>query len=44
MMTAMAFWKNDSIAGHVLWEISSACVDAKLKGVRVTCIVSGDGG
>ena len=44
MMTAMAFRENSSVAGDVLWEISSIYVDAKLKGVRVTCIVSGDRG
>ena len=40
MMTAVTFQKNDSITDHVLWEISSVYVDAKLKGVRIGCIVS----
>ena len=40
MMTAVTFQKNDSITGHVLWEISTVYVDTKLKGVRIACIVS----
>ena len=30
--TAVAFWTNGSFAEHVLWEISGACVDTKLRG------------
>ena len=31
MMTAAAFLKNGSFAEQVLWDISGACVDSKLK-------------
>ena len=40
-MFMMAFQKNDSIAGHVLREISSICVSTKLRDIKVTYIVSG---
>ena len=38
--TATDFLRSSSFAECVLWEISSACVDTKQKGVKVTCIVS----
>ena len=41
MMTPMAFWKNSRFAE---WEISSACVDTKQRGIEATCVISGDGG
>ena len=37
-MSAMTLWKNDSIAGHVPWNINSSCgstkyrLDAEAKG------------
>ena len=40
MMTVVAFWKNSSFADCVLREISSGCVDTKLRGIEATCIVS----
>ena len=40
-MTATAFWKSSSFAECVLQEISGACVDTKLRGIEVTCIVGG---
>ena len=43
-MTAIALQKNSSIGGHVPWEINNTCVDAKPRGIKVTCIVSGDRG
>ena len=42
--TAVAFWKNDSNAGHELREINSTNVGTKPWGIKVTCIVSGDKG
>ena len=44
MMIAIGFWKNDSLAEHVLWEISGACVDTKPRGTKDTCIICGNGG
>ena len=44
MMTAVAFWKNSSFAECVLREISSGCVDTKLRGIEATCKVSDDRG
>ena len=41
-MTATAFWKNGSLAKCVLWEISSAYIHTKIRGIEATCIVSGD--
>ena len=41
MTTAAAFCKNSSFAECILWEISSACVDTKLRGIGGTYIVSG---
>ena len=32
--------KNGNVACHVLQEISSACVDAKLRGTQVTMVLS----
>ena len=34
----------DSFAEHVLWKMSSACVNTKPTGIEATCIVSGDKG
>ena len=39
--TAAAFWKN---AERVPRKISGACVDTKLRGIKATCIISGDSG
>ena len=44
MTTVAAFWKNDSFAVRVLWEISGSCVDTKPRGTEATCIVSAKGG
>ena len=41
-MTATAFWRNGSLAKCLLWEISSAYIDTKIRGIEATCIVSGD--
>ena len=43
-MTAVAFWKNSSFAECILWEISSARVDTKLRDIEIACIISGDRG
>ena len=43
-MIATAFRKSCSFAECVLQEISGACVDAKLRGIEVICIVGGDRG
>ena len=40
-MTAVSFWKEGSFAEHVLWEITRACVDPKLRGIKATCIAGG---
>ena len=42
LTTTTAFWKNGSFGECVLWDISSACVDTKLKDSIATCIVGGD--
>ena len=39
MMSALAFLKNSSIAGRVLWDISSACVGTKPRGIKITLVV-----
>ena len=39
-MTAMAFQNYVSVIGNAVPEISSACADAKLRGIQATCIVS----
>ena len=39
---ATAFWKNSSFPECVRQEISSVCVDTKLRTIKATCIVSGD--
>ena len=41
-MTAVAFWKNGNFTECVLWESSSAWIDTKSRGIKATCIVSGD--
>ena len=42
LRTAAAFWKNTSFTEHVLWEMSDACVDSKLRGIEATSIISGN--
>ena len=44
LITVVTLGTNDSIAGHVLWEITSACDDTKPRGIRVICIISCDRG
>ena len=39
MRTSVAF-NQKNVACHVLQEISSACVDVKLKGIQVTMVLS----
>ena len=41
---AVALWKNSSFNECVLWENSGACVHTKSRGIKATCIISGDRG
>ena len=34
IVNAVALWKNRSLAGHVLLETCSICVDTELRGVH----------
>ena len=36
MMIATGFWKKESFAKSVLWEVCSASVDTKLRGVEAS--------
>ena len=44
MISTWGFWKKERFANCVLWELSGACVDAKQRDIKATCIVSGDRG
>ena len=37
--TAVAFQKNGSFAGCVLWRINGACVDTKPRSIEATCTI-----